>query len=234
MDKTTLQKLLDMALSFLGKKAEDLAVKEVSAPVKEVVVHVEAVIVAPQASIPEAPKTEPAVDWSNSKSRLSANFSVGEALTLPSWGAMHIPSDSEKEAILSIAAQVTKAILVLAKELNKEIHINVHAWIRPGAANIPGSKWNGKDYNRYIYETQVWKGLSAEEIAKKHVPDSPHKTGHAIDFNVIGFEGAIGCAKVRAALLPHLEELGLRMEDLDGGWVHLDNLPIVNKRFFKP
>lgn len=225
MDKTTIQKLLDMAFSFLGKKAEAVAVKEVSKP-EEVTIHVESAI--------ETPKTEPGIDWANPKARINANFSVGEALTLPSWGAMHAPSEDEKTAILSIADQMTRVILVLAKKLNKEIHINVHAWIRPGAANIPGSKWNGKDYNRYIYETQVWKGLSAEEIAKKHVPDSPHKTGHAIDFHVIGYEGPVGCAKIREVLVPELEALGLRMEDIIGGWVHLDNLPVKVSRFFKP
>ena len=228
MDNDLISKLIDLGLSLFKSKAlpaiEKAVEKEVAKPVAPMEVRVEA----------PAPADPAGIDWTNPKARLSANFSVGEALTLNSWGVMHVPSEDEKVAIQGIAIAVTKAIYVLAKELNKEIHVNVHAWMRPEKANVPGSKWDGQDYNRFIYQTQVWKGLTAEEMAAKHVPNSPHKTGHAIDFHVLGYEGKEGCAKIRAAILPHLEELGLRMEDLDGGWVHLDDLAVVHQRFFKP
>lgn len=174
------------------------------------------------------------VDWSKPTSKLSENFSVKEAIYLPSWFASHVPSEEEKIAILGIAEKVTKAITLLESKIGKQLYVNVHAWMRPGKANIPGSKWNDQDYNRYIYETQVWTSLTAEEKAKKTVPNSPHKTGHAIDFHIVGFEGKEGCNKIREMLLPHLEELGLRMENLEGGWIHLDDLSVVNNRFFKP
>lgn len=217
MDRNLINKLIDLGLSFFKKKVTESVAK----PVAPIEVKID----------PPAPAE---IDWSNPASRLSANFSVKEALYLPSWAAQHVPSDEEKEAIKGIAIKVTKAVYVLSKKLNKEIHVNVHAWMRPEKASIPGSKWDGMDYNRYIYETQVWKDLTPEQKAQKRVPNSPHKTGHAIDFHILGFEGKEGCAKIREALIPELEALGLRMEDLEGGWVHLDDLPVVNKRFFKP
>lgn len=221
MDKKVIDNLINAALDFFKKKAvptiSTAVAKEVAKPVAPVEVAI-----------------EPETDWSNPKSRLSENFSVSEALLLPSWGIMHVPSEEEKAAIKGIAEKVTKAINILEKELGKQLRISVHAWMRPAVANLPGSKWNGQDYNRYVYETQVWKSLTPEEKAKKKVPNSPHKTGHAIDFHIVGYEGKENCLKVRQMLLPHLEELGLRMEDLEGGWVHLDDLPVVNKRFFKP
>lgn len=199
--------------------------------------------VAPKPEAPkpiETPKTAPApaaqpeIDWSNPKAKISANFTVSEALTLPSWGVMHVPSEEEKKAIIGIAQKVSQAALILEKIIGRKVAISVHAFMRPGKANIPGSKWDGMDYNRYIYETQVWKNLTPEEKAKKRVPNSPHRTGHAIDFHIIGFEGKEKCLQIRNMLLPHLESLGLRMEKMDGGWIHLDDLPVVNARYFNP
>jgi hypothetical protein len=213
-----LNQLLGLAASLLKKKAIDKAKQEVSEPVKPVTVSIE---------------TE--VDWNNPSCKLTENFTVKEALFLPSWGMSHVPSEEEKKAILEIAKKVTKAISLLEEILGtKQLKVDVHAWMRPEKANIPGSKWNGMDYNRYIYETQVWKNLSAEEKAKKKVPNSPHKTGHAIDFHIIGYEGKEKCKFIRYKLEPYLEELGLRMEDLEGGWIHLDDMPVISKRFFKP
>lgn len=219
MDKDTIKKLFDIAASLLTKKAP----AAVSGPVDQVKVAI----------TPTAPV---GIDWANPKSKLSENFSVGEALTLPSWGVMHLPSEAEKVALEGIAKKVTAAINVLEKKLGKQLHVSVHAWMRPDVANIPGSKWDGKDYNRYIYETQVWKGLTAAEMALKKVPNSPHKTGHAIDFHIVGYEGKAGCDKIRELLEPELEALGLRMEKAigAGGWVHLDDLPVVNNRYFNP
>lgn len=222
--KKLLQQGFELLKAFLEKKKPQMVNSAAKAVSKEVAKPVAPVEV----------KTEAEIDWKNPKSRLSANFSVGEALTLPSWGVMHEPSDEEKEAIKAIAQKVTAITEDLEKQLGKQLHISVHAWMRPGAANIPGSKWDGKDYNRYIYETQVWKNLTAEEKAKKTVPNSPHKTGHAIDFHYVGYEGKEKCAEMRKLLLPLLEKHGLRMEDIQGGWIHLDDLPVKINRFFKP
>lgn len=174
------------------------------------------------------------INWADPKSKINDRFSVSEALTLPSWGVMHVPSEDEKKAIKGIADKVAAITKEVEAQLGKRLPINVHAFMRPDKANIPGSQWDGKDYNRYIYETQVWKNLTAEEKAKKKVPNSPHRTGHAIDFHFGGYEGKVKCAEMRKLLLPLIEKHGLRMEDMDGSWIHLDDLPVVNKRFFKP
>jgi putative chitinase len=61
--------------------------------------------------------------------------------------------------------------------------------------------------------------------------NSAHTKGMACDFHV----GGMTCDEVRNKLLPKLEELGLRMEDLPGSnWVHVDNRYQGGKRFFKP
>jgi len=224
MDQSIIDKVVKAIFDFLGKNVT----KEVEKPVQPIQMVEKP---APAVEKP-APEASSEINWADPKSKITSRFSVGEALTLQSWGVMHVPSEEEKAAIISIAQGVGKAADVLEKQLGRHVSINVHAFMRPEKANIPGSKWNGQDYNRYIYETQVWKDLSPEEKAKKTVPKSPHRTGHAIDFHIVGYEGPEGCAKIRAILLPHLEELGLRMEDLNGGWVHLDNLPVIHSRFF--
>lgn len=182
----------------------------------------------------EAPMNETkAVDWNDPKCKISKHFTVKEVTYLNSWNVYHIPTDEQKKAILDLAPKLEKAIDLLEARYGAK-GVSVHCWMRPDKAICPGSKWDGMDYNRYIYETQVWKDLTAAEKAEKKVPQSPHRTGHAIDFHMIGMEGADNCAKVRGTLIPSLEAFGLRMEDISGGWVHLDDLPVKNSRFFKP
>lgn len=226
MDKNMLDQIIQLILGIFGKKSAAPA----PAPVQATIVVQNPPKVESQTTI----VVQNPIDWSNPKSKITPRFSVKEALELQSWGALHVPSEDEKKAIVGICEKVEKAADVLEKIIGRKVSISVHAFIRPEKANIPGSQWDGKDYNRYVYETQVWKNLTAEEKAKKTVPKSPHRTGHAIDFHIVGFEGKEKCAQIRQMLLPHLESLSLRMEDLDGGWVHLDDLPVVNKRFFKP
>lgn len=214
MDKKILDQIIKGIFSFLGKA--------VSKPVEPIQVQ------------PAQSEPAPQIDWSNPAAKITPRFSVKEALLLPSWGVMHQPTEDEKTAIYNIAVGVGKAADFLEEKLGRKVVINVHAWMRPEKANCPGSEWNGKDYNRYIYETQVWKDLTSAQKAEKKVPQSPHRTGHAIDFHIEGFAGKEGCAKIREMLVPQLESLNLRMEDISGGWVHLDDMPVKNKRFFKP
>jgi hypothetical protein len=138
MDKNLINKLLGMAMDLFKSKAlpaiEQAAAKEVAKPVQVVEIHTEAPVAV-----------APALDWNNPASKLSENFTVKDALLLPSWGAQHVPSDTEKEAIKGIAEKVTKALAIIAKETGKPAHASVHAWMRPEVANIPGSQWNGKD-----------------------------------------------------------------------------------------
>lgn len=213
MAQNVIDQIIKAVMDFLGKNAPN----EIAKPVDQIPVYI-----------------DPVIDWSDPKSKISKIFTVHDATFLPSWGVHHQPTDDQKKAIVEIAKGIESALEVLEKALGRPVTISIHAWIRPEVAICPGSEWDGKDYNRYIYETQVWKDLTPEEKALKVVPKSPHRTGHAVDFHVIGFEKAEGCAKIRAILVPKLPELQLRMENIIGGWVHLDNLPKGNEWFFKP
>lgn len=224
-----IQDLIAKYLPQLLSLVEQQAVKEVQTPVQPV-----QLAITQNASEP----TQIALDWSNPKSHINARFTVHEATWLPSWSVYHQPTDEQKQAIIEIASGVDKAISLLEKQLGKHLPCNVHAWMRPDKAICPGSKWDGQDYNRYIYETQVWVSLTSAQKAEKHVPLSPHRTGHAVDFHLTGFEDNSGCDKIREMLKNQLEGLSLRMEDISAmtsrGWVHLDNLPVIHQRFFKP
>lgn len=189
----------------------------------------------PEQKEPEPPSAPPPVlapptdvDWSNPDSKISKYFTVREATYLPSWKTSHIPTEQEKANILAIAQKMD-----LVREFLNE-PILVHVWIRPGKASCPGTQWDGKDYNEWLYKNVIWKNLSDEEKAAKKVPNSPHKTGDAVDWSVKNKSTKEYCALVRQKLLPKLAEWDLRMEDIDGSWVHLDCKPVVNKRFFKP
>lgn len=61
---------------------------------------------------------------------------------------------------------------------------------------------------------------------------SCHLTGRACDFSVPG----LTCDQVRTKLLPYLEYLGVRMENLPGSnWVHIDTRPPgPGGRYFTP
>jgi len=227
MDKNLIEKIIKAIMDFLGKNAP----KEVAKPVQPIIV-----VQNPEKPADQTTKVvQNDIDWSNPKAKITPRFSVKEALELQSWGVLHVPSEEEKAAIISIAQGVGRAADLLEQKLGKKILISVHAFMRPEKANVPGSKWDGQDYNRYIYETQVWKNLTPEEKAKKKVPKSPHRTGRAIDFHIVGYEGKEKCQEIRELLAPHLEELGLRMEKIQGGWIHLDDLPVgPSGRWFNP
>lgn len=148
------------------------------------------------------------VDWSDPTSQISKHFTVKEACLLPSWGVMHVPTEEEQAEILKTAAMMDQVRDFLGKP------VKVHCWIRPGSVNCGDSRYDGKDYNAFV------KGAS----------NSAHKYGKAVDWDC-----GENCDDTRTALMPKLEELGVRMENVPGGpWVHLDtNTPNPN-RFFKP
>lgn len=153
------------------------------------------------------------IDWEDKGSYISDNFTVHEATWLPSLRIYHQPSYQEKTNILKMAQKMELIRTVFDKP------IIVHGWGRPTYVNCPGSEYHGIDYNAYV-------GSTADESA--------HITFQAVDYHVAGMGAVNGCAKVRAALLPRLEEFGIRMEDLTSAWVHNDNYPVKHKRFFKP
>lgn len=150
------------------------------------------------------------IDWSNPKSKISKYFTVEEALLLPSWKVMHIPSNAEKQNIVELAKKMDKV-----RELINH-PIRVSCWIRPSKVNAPGTKHHGQDYNAFV----------------KGAKRSAHIEGKAIDW----VAPKKNCDDIRAIIVPKLEEFGLRCEDLPGSnWVHCDDRePINNNRFFKP
>ena len=148
-------------------------------------------------------------DWKSPHARISRHFTVHEALFLPSWGIYHEPFELEQAAILRTAQWLDRVRDFVGRP------IKVHCWLRPGKVNCPGTTWHGRDYNAAI----------------GGAPKSAHRLGRAVDWSC-----GEDCATTRTKLKPKLEEWGLRMEDVTGQWVHLDDMPVgpSGKRFFKP
>lgn len=90
--------------------------------------------------------------------------------------------------------------------------------------------WIRKHFNKPIHVTSGLRPrIYNQEIGG--ALNSAHIEGKALDFKVSG----ISADEVRARLLPFLDRLKIRMEDLPGSsWVHIDNRPRVGNRFFKP
>lgn len=150
------------------------------------------------------------VDWNDPKSKISKYFTVKEALWLPSWQVMHIPSDEEKANILAHAEKMD----LVREFLGAPMH--VHCWIRP-VLNNPQSSYHGQDYNQLVHGAK----------------GSVHISGSAVDYDAAG----LVCDDVRAKLEPKLEEFGLRMERMPGSnWVHNDSKEVLpgHDRFFNP
>lgn len=154
------------------------------------------------------PSKKKPIDWSNPKAKISKYFTVGEATYLPSWKAYHQPTEEEKACILKLAATMDK----VRELLKRPIIVNV--WIRPKFANISGHPKNGQNYNKFI-------GGASK---------SAHKLGRAVDFHVKGMD----CRTARGLLISKLKELDIRLENIDGPWLHIDNMPVKFNRFFKP
>lgn len=153
------------------------------------------------------------INWSDPKCKISKHFTVHEATFLPSWRIYHLPSEEEKVEIVKLATIMDN----LRDKLNKPFI--VHVWIRPKKVNCPSSTRHGQDYNLFIGST-----------SKK----SGHIFGQAIDFHVSGMAGPNSCNLVREDIKPELERLNIRMEDIQGGWIHIDTKSVGRKRFFKP
>ncbi len=153
------------------------------------------------------------INWKDKNDRISSNFRVHEALWLPSWRIYHSPSDEEKQNIVKIAFAMEKIRKLV------DSPIVVHCWIRPLSVNCKGSTRHNKNYNRAI-------GSKSRKSA--------HIFGRAVDFHCKGYTGPQKCAEVRNIIRPNLENWGIRMENKKGGWIHIDNYPVKNKRFFRP
>lgn len=150
------------------------------------------------------------IDWANPEAKIGKYFKVKDALYLPSWQIYHIPTEEEKANILAVVKIMDQIRELLGSP------IIVSSWIRPVSVNCPGSEHHGKDYNAF----------------KKGSKISAHRSGKAVDWLIRG----VPCDALRAKLVPKLDELNIRMEDLPGSnWVHIDIDPPSKsggKRFF--
>lgn len=153
------------------------------------------------------------IDWEDKNANVAFHFKVHETLWLPSWRIYHIPSDEEKQEIVK-TADVMEKIRVLVNA-----PVIVHVWIRPTSVNNPDSSHNGDNYNLAIGSKST---------------RSAHIFGRACDFHISGKLGPSGCAESRELIIPHLEEWNIRMEDINGGWIHIDTNDVIRNRFFKP
>jgi len=153
------------------------------------------------------------VNWLDPKAKISKYFTVHEATFLPSWRIYHQPSEDEKKEILETA----KKMDIIREKIGKSCI--VHCWIRPRKVISPGSDKDGKDYNLFVGSKST---------------KSSHIFGKAVDFHFSEYLGPEKCSEIREILKPHLEEWDIRMEDINGGWIHIDTNKVGNKRFFKP
>lgn len=151
------------------------------------------------------------VNWGNPGANISKYFTVKEALWLNSdWNRLAYEGDG-------LDFHVKERICILAEKLDwvrdflgRPMH--VHSWYRP------------KGYNALVGGTR----------GSKHMSLGPWS---AVDFHCdLPSTQSVSeaCATVRAAIEFKLGAWGLRMEDQDGPWVHLDDAPVISKRVFKP
>lgn len=159
------------------------------------------------------------IDWNDPDAHVTPHFTVREALLLPRWDALHSPTYTEKANIQVMAGRMEDVRALL------DMPVHVHCWIRPAHANLkhPANderhrQHDGEDYNALV------RGRDG----------SMHIVGGAVDFHVGDYTTSARCRTVRSIILPHLERLGLRMEDYDGPWLHLDmkRVRAGGKRYF--
>lgn len=152
------------------------------------------------------------IDWSRSEAMISRYFSVHEVLWLPSWRCEASEDDGLTDEIKSEIVRLAKKLDIVRERIGEPIVI--HSWYRPRAYNkeIGGAKNSG------------------------HQSLGPWS---AVDFSA-GMPGCSSrgesCDKLRAMIMPWLEELDLRLENngKDAPWVHLDTKEVVLSRYFRP
>ncbi len=162
--------------------------------------------------------------------KISKYFKLKEALFLPSWGVYHTPTEQELFNIITFAKQ-----LDLVREFIG-LTVNVNVWIRPIKVNTKDAIIPIFSKDSIIRQKQeiALKNLNYNMFIGSIATKSAHILGRAVDFTFKGFTTPDKCAVMRYKLIPKLEEWNLRMENIVGNWIHLDNMPVINKRFFKP
>lgn len=149
------------------------------------------------------------IDWNNPASPISRHFTVREALWLPTWGRLAREADGLTDEIRDTLARFASRVMDPLRDLLGEII--VHCWYRPPT------------YNALI----------------GGAPGSAHMclgTWAACDFHVENSGTITGCAATRSTIMPWLEPLQIRMEDIIGNWIHVDSHPLIGgqARVFSP
>ena len=146
------------------------------------------------------------------------HFSWREALWLPSWNRAATEDDGLTQEILDNLKNTFKKMDKVREYFGKSI--SVHVSLRP------------MKYHKELYAKQN-ADRKRNGLEPLKVPmGSAHLSGMGVDFHVKGMK----CAVARQKILDDgkLEEWGMRMEDIQGEWIHLDTKPVISKRFFKP
>jgi hypothetical protein len=150
-------------------------------------------------------------DWSNSESMISRHFSVHESLWLPVWRREATEADGLDDQVKAQIVRLAEKLDVVRDRI--EVSIVVHNWFRPFK------------YNREC----------GGAPASGHMCLGPWS---AVDFSA-ALPGTSSrgqsCDRLRAMILPWLEELDLRLENNgpEAPWVHLDTKPVVLSRYFR-
>jgi hypothetical protein len=149
------------------------------------------------------------IDWTDPKSQVSTNFNVKDCLYLPTWGRLANESDGLTDEIKENLVN-TCAKMEVIRIVGGNKPIKVHCMFRPPM------------YNKII-------GGATR---------SAHLTGEACDFSWLNESTNKGCDDFRSLLIPKLEDLDIRMEDLSAktsrAWVHIDTKKPSPNRYFKP
>jgi hypothetical protein len=159
------------------------------------------------------------VNWTDPGCLVSKYFTVHDAIYLPKWNRLANEADGlldeQKTAIFEYFEKLDKVREILG------VDIITHCGYRPPA------------YNKLI------KGAKESAHMARFLKDYGKKGGYcaASDWHPL-FPKSIteACDLAREYLRPHLQKLGLRMEDNPGSsWVHTDSKPLAyGKLFFKP
>lgn len=155
------------------------------------------------------------IDWTDPNCKISKYFTVREAILLRNWNRLGNEQDG-----LSVVVKNNLLSIFSIMDKIREI-LGVPVYIK--------SAWRPKKYNVEIGGATKSSHMADDKAA-------------AVDFwcDLDGDNDKDGddCDKIKAILMPKLQELGIRMEDNGKGarWVHIDNkaVPPKGNRFFKP
>jgi uncharacterized protein YcbK (DUF882 family) len=167
---------------------------------------------------PEAPPSKkPSMKPSD---KISDHFTWKEALWLPQYARM---ANEEEDGL-------TEDHRGNLKSLFKKMDLVREFFDSPIIVHVA---YRSKKYNHELYERMNQERKEKGLPPLKETTNSPHMQGLAVDFHVKG----LPCAEARKRILEakKLEEWGMRMENIEGEWVHLDTRqPGPSGRFFRP